>query len=390
MGNKTLRLGNIEAKVPVIQGGMGVGISLGGLAGAVAKEGGIGIISAAQIGFKEPDFDKNPKEANLRAVKKEYDKARAIAPDGIIGFNIMVAMRDYEDYVKAAIDAGADIIISGAGLPTDLPRIAEEAAAQQADFLNEALETDASDRQQMRRKVKLAPIVSTDKSAKVILKYWDKKYKRVPDLLVIEGPKAGGHLGFTKDQLAEYGCMKEADGISKEEKQYDREITAIMTTVRKYEEAYGQKIPVAIAGGIATREQAAHAFSLGADAVQVASRFVTTEECDADIRYKEAYLHAKEEDIVIVKSPVGMPGRAIRNTFMKKVMAGEQIPHSPCHRCLHKCNPTEIPYCITDALIHAAKGEVDDALLFCGAYAYQAEHLETVKEVIDSLIPERV
>ena len=386
MGNKTLRLGNIEAKVPVIQGGMGVGIRLGGLAGAVAKEGGIGIISAAQIGFKEPDFDRNPKEANLRAVKKEYDKARAIAPDGIIGFNIMVAMRDYEDYVKAAIDAGADIIISGAGLPTELPRIAEGS------------------------EVKLAPIVSTDKSAKVILKYWDKKYKRVPDLLVIEGPKAGGHLGFTKDQLAQYGCMKEAAGISKEEKrttmetleesemnadrktglEYDREITAIMATVRKYEEAYGQKIPVAIAGGIATREQAAHAFSLGADAVQVASRFVTTEECDADIRYKEAYLHAREEDIVIVKSPVGMPGRAILNPFMKKVMAGEQISHSPCHRCLHKCNPTEIPYCITDALIHAAKGEVDDALLFCGAYAYQAEHLETVKDVIDSLMPMRL
>ena len=106
--------------------------------------------------------------------------------------------------------------------------------------------------------------------------------------------------------------------------------------------------------------------------------------------YKEAYLNAKETDIVIVKSPVGMPGRAILNPFMEKVMAGEQIPHSSCHGCLHKCNPSEIPYCITDALVHAARGEVDDALLFCGAYAYKADHLETVKEVIDSLMPERV
>lgn len=348
-------MGNIKAEVPVIQGGMGVGISLGGLAGAVAREGGIGIISAAQIGFKEPDFDRNALEANLRAIRKEYDKAREAAPHGAIGFNIMVAMRHYEAYVRAAIEAGADLIISGAGLPTELPKIAGDSS------------------------VKLAPIVSTDKSAQVILKYWDRKYKRVPDLLVIEGPKAGGHLGFTREQLELFGG-----------KSYDAEILRIIDTVKGYEDKYGQKIPVAIAGGIETAAQAALAFSLGADAVQVASRFVTTEECDADIRYKEAYLRAGKEDIVIVKSPVGMPGRAIRNAFMERVQSGERIPHSPCHGCLHKCSPDEIPYCITDALIHAARGEVEDALLFCGANAYKADRIETVKEVIDSLLPERV
>lgn len=355
MEARPLKMGNIEAKVPLIQGGMGVGISLGRLAGAVAKEGGIGIISAAQIGFKEPDFDTNTKEANLRAIQKEYDKARAIAPDGIIGFNIMVAMRHYEEYVRAAIDAGADLIISGAGLPTDLPRIAGDS------------------------QTKLAPIVSTDKSAKVILKYWGRKYKRMPDLLVIEGPKAGGHLGFTKEQLKAY-----------DQAAYDAKVSDILDTVRSYEEAFQCRIPVALAGGIENKVQADHAFSLGADAIQAATRFVTTEECDAHIKYKEAYLNAKETDIVIVKSPVGMPGRAILNPFMEKVMAGERIPHSSCHGCLHKCNPKEIPYCITDALVHAARGEVDDALLFCGAYAYKADHLETVKEVIDSLMPERV
>lgn len=332
-----------------------MGISLGRLAGAVAKEGGIGSISAAQIGFKEPDFDTNTKEANLRAIQKEYDKARAIAPDGIIGFNIMVAMRHYEEYVRAAIDAGADLILSGAGLPTDLPRIAGDSRA------------------------KLAPIVSTDKSAKVILKYWGRKYKRMPDLLVIEGPKAGGHLGFTKEQLKAY-----------DQAAYDAEVSDILDTVRSYEEEFQCRIPVALAGGIENKAQAEHAFSLGVDAIQAATRFVTTEECDAHIKYKEAYLNAKETDIVIVKSPVGMPGRAILNPFMEKVMAGERIPHSSCHGCLQKCNPSEIPYCITDALVHAARGEVDDALLFCGAYAYKADHLETVKEVIDSLMPERV
>ena len=348
-------MGNIKAEVPVIQGGMGVGISLGGLAGAVAREGGTGIISAAQIGCKEPDFDRNTLEANLRAIRKEYDKAREAAPHGAIGFNIMVAMRHYEAYVRAAIEAGADLIISGAGLPTELPKIAGDSA------------------------VKLAPIVSTDKSAQVILKYWDRKYKRVPDLLVIEGPKAGGHLGFTREQLELFG------GES-----YDAEILRIMDTVKGYEDRYGQKIPVAIAGGIETAAQAAHAFSLGADAIQVASRFVTTEECDADIRYKEAYLRAGKEDIVIVKSPVGMPGREIKNAFMEQVLSGKRIPHSPCHGCLHKCSPDESPYCITDALVHAARGEVEDALLFCGANAYKADRIETVKEVIDSLLPERV
>ena len=351
---RSLKTGSLTVEKPIIQGGMGVGISLGNLAGAVAKEGGIGIISSAQIGYREPDFDKDPLAANLRAIRKEYEKARKIAPEGVIGFNIMVALKHYEEYVQAAVETGADIIISGAGLPTELPKLVGDAGTM------------------------LAPIVSTGRSAGVILKFWDRKYNRVPDLLVIEGPKAGGHLGFTREQLTDY--------LEEETADYDEEIGKIIAVVREYEERYGKKIPVALAGGIENREQAQHAFALGADAIQVATRFVTTEECDADIRYKEAYLKAKEEDIVIVKSPVGMPGRAILNDFMKKVNAGEKIPHSPCHGCLRNCEPAKIPYCITDSLIHAAKGEVEDALLFCGAYACRAEKLETVREVMDSLL----
>lgn len=354
MGIKPLKIGSLTVEKPIIQGGMGVGISLGNLAGAVAREGGIGIISSAQIGYREPDFDRDPLGANLRAIEKEYQKARKIAPNGVIGFNIMVALKHYEEYVQAAVAAGADIIISGAGLPTELPKLAGDGGTM------------------------LAPIVSTGRSAGVILKFWDRKYNRVPDLLVIEGPKAGGHLGFTREQLTDYLDTHTAD--------YDEEIGKIFAVVREYEERYQKKIPVALAGGIENREQARHAFELGADAIQVATRFVTTKECDADIRYKEAYLNAKEEDIVLVKSPVGMPGRAILNDFMKKVNAGEKIPHSPCHGCLRNCEPAKIPYCITDSLIRAARGEVEDALLFCGAYAYKAKRLETVREVMDSLL----
>lgn len=364
---KSVKIGGKTARLPIIQGGMGIGISLGGLAGAVAKAGGVGIISAAQIGFREPDFDKDSRAANLRAIQKEMTKARTIAPDGVIGFNIMVAMRHYKTYVQAAIRAGADLIVSGAGLPTELPEIAKEGMAA------------------------IAPIVSTRKSAEIILKYWHRRYKRVPDLLVIEGPQAGGHLGFTETQLAEYlGNTEKMPSVREPDKgdagkEYDKEIPEILETVREYERLYSKKIPVALAGGIENHAGVQHAFELGADAVQVATRFVTTQECDADIRYKQAYINAGKEDIVIAKSPVGMPGRAIKNAFLQCVMQGEKIPHSPCHGCLQKCEPDKIPYCITDALIHAAKGETEDALLFCGAYAYRAKRIETVKEVIDSL-----
>ncbi len=382
-----LKIGEKTAKVPIIQGGMGVGISLGNLAGAVAKEGGIGIISAAQPGFREKDFEKNPLKANLRAVRSEYEKARKIAPEGMIGFNLMVAMEHYEEYVHAVVETGADLIVSGAGLPTDLPKYVGD-----SDIL-------------------LAPIVSTAKSANVILKYWDKKYHRIPDLVVIEGPLAGGHLGFHEEQLEGYGIdigrqkrsetkeiescetakKENTDGFSEKCRlSYEKEIENIIGVIHTFANKYRKRIPVALAGGIHDRESAAHAFSLGADAIQVATRFVTTEECDADIRYKEAYLNAKKEDIVIVKSPVGMPGRAILNPFMKKVKELGRIAPKHCFGCLKHCNPGNTPYCITEALINAAKGKVDDALLFCGAYAYQATHLETVKEVIDSLIPERV
>lgn len=346
-----VKIGNLELKKPIIQGGMGIGISLGNLAGSVAKAGGMGIISAAQIGFKEEDFETNTKEANLRAIGKEYQKARKISSDGVVGFNIMVAMRHYEEYVKAAVKVGADIIISGAGLPTDLPKYVEGS------------------------NTKIAPIVSTEKSAKVILRYWDKKYKRTADMVVIEGPKAGGHLGFDREQLKMFS-----------QEVYDEEIRRILEVVKEYENKYNVKIPVALAGGIGTAEEATHAFNLGADLIQVASRFVTTQECDADIRFKESYLNAKKEDIVIVQSPVGMPGRAILNSFMKKVMAGEKQLSKKCLGCLKNCNPKEIPYCITQALINAVQGNVEDGLLFCGSNIWRAEKIETVQEVIDSLV----
>lgn len=358
---KPLIIGDLKAKYPVIQGGMGVGISLSSLAGAVANAGGIGIISTAQIGFRDPDFLKGPMEANLRAIKTEFDKARAIAPKGIIGFNIMVATKNYALYVKEAVKAGADIIISGAGLPVSLPELVEGA------------------------KTKIAPIVSTAKSASVICKMWDRKYRRIPDLLVIEGPLAGGHLGFTREQLKEYGADTERVSETYDKEAYDREIHGIMEVVKQFEEKYEKHIPVVIAGGIYTHEDVCHAMTLGADGVQVGTRFVTTEECDAPMEYKQAYIDAKQEDIVITKSPVGMPGRAIKNAFLESV-TGEKAKIDHCYRCLEHCDPNNIPYCITKALSNAAEGDMKHALLFCGSNAYRANRIETVDGVIRDLM----
>ena len=346
MSVKELIIGDLVAKVPVIQGGMGVGVSLSGLAGAVAAAGGIGVISTAQIGFKNPDFVKNPLECNLQAVGEEIKKAREIAPKGIIGVNIMVATKFYEKYVKAAVDSAVDLIISGAGLPMDLPKFVEGS------------------------KTKIAPIVSSKKALQVISRYWMKKYNKLPDAVVIEGPMAGGHLGFAKDEV---------EKITKAE--YDEEIKSIMALANELEEENNCSIPVVVAGGVFDRADMEHYLEMGAAGVQVATRFVTTKECDASDAFKQAYINAKQEDIMIIKSPVGMPGRAIHNKFIDRVAAGEKF-FNGCKQCLGKCNPAEIPFCITQALINAVEGKLDEGLIFCGSNASKCSKIETVSEII--------
>lgn len=364
-----LKIAEYSVPVPVIQGGMGVGISLSGLAGSVAACGGVGIISTAQIGYREPDYDTDPLEANLRAVGKEIRKARRIAPQGVIGVNIMVATREYEAYVEAAVEAGADLVISGAGLPMTLPAAAaageerKKAAGGRAGYGSE----------NGPKRAALAPIVSSRKAAEVICRYWKKKYRAVPDLLVVEGPLAGGHLGFSAEQLEDIPALH-----------YEEEIRSILEFAAEYSKAAGKKIPVAVAGGIYDRADMDRALALGADAVQMATRFVTTWECDAADAYKQAYIRAKREDIVLTKSPVGMPGRAIRNAFLERA-AKERIPHGRCHGCITSCRPGETPYCITEALIAAVHGDVENGLLFAGENAWKARKMEHVAEIMEEL-----
>lgn len=371
-GIRPLKIGELLVERPVIQGGMGVGISLSSLAGAVAKAGGLGIISTAQIGFREPDFRENPLKANLRAIGSELNRAREIAPEGVIGFNIMVATRNYEEYVKAAVKAGADIIISGAGLPVSLPEYVREAEGKAGDLA-------------AKLKTKLAPIVSSLKSVSVICRLWERKYQTTPDMVVIEGPLAGGHLGFSREQLAELEADTENPDITFHKSVYEEEVRSIIGFVRELGKKHDKQIPVVTAGGIYTHEDVMRQFELGADGVQVATRFVTTQECDAPDAYKQAYIQARAEDIVITKSPVGMPGRAIRNAFLRQVET-ERKPPKHCYQCLEHCEQAVIPYCITDALVQAALGNTEQALLFCGSNAYRADRIETVPEVMENLI----
>ena len=346
-----LHIGNKTARLPIIQGGMGVGVSLSSLAGAVAKEGGVGIISTAQIGYDDDAFEYDQASCNLAAIKKHIHKAKEIAGgNGLVGVNIMVALKHYKEHVKAAVAAGADVIISGAGLPIDLPALVDKAC-----------------------QTKIAPIVSSKRAAQLILKMWSHKYDRTADFIVIEGPKAGGHLGFSNEQLNNTASLD-----------FDNEITNIIECKKEYEDKYSKKIPVIVAGGIFDKQDIIHAINLGADGVQIASRFVATKECDASPAYKQAYINARQEDVQIIQSPVGMPGRALRNAFIKQ-LDNSRIPISKCYNCLEKCNPAKVPYCITKALINAVKGDVDNGLIFCGDNVGRINKITTVHSLMKEL-----
>ena len=352
-----LKIGNLIARLPIIQGGMGVGISRSNLAGAVAKAGGVGVISTAQIGFDEPDFETNTLKANLRSLEKHIKKAKEISEgNGIIAINIMSVTNFYKENVKKAIESEIDLIISGAGLPKELPKLVEGT------------------------KVKIAPIISSARGAGIMIKLWAKQ-NHIPDMIVVEGPEAGGHLGFSREELEDKN-KKDIYVIVKE----------VVEKVKEFEKEFKTRIPVIAAGGIFTGKDIAKALNSGASGVQMATRFVATEECDADIKYKEAYIKASKEEIEIVQSPVGMPGRAIKNKFImnveKRKQDGLKGIKEKCLGCIKTCNPIETPYCITRALINAVKGDIDNGLLFVGSNAYRINEITTVNNLMNELVLE--
>ena len=338
-------IGGKELEIPIIQGGMGVGVSLSSLAGNVAKCGGMGVISSVNAGYNEMDFLQNPLEANLRALKKEIKKAKEIAGEkGLIAVNIMTAVSHFGDTCKCAALAGADAIISGAGLPMDLPAYVKGT------------------------KTLCAPIVSSARAAKLLIKRWLRHYDYKPDFLVVEGSEAGGHLGFSKEELLE--------GSAQSNEEILKEVLEV-----------AEDIPVFVAGGVYDGADMAKYCKMGAAGIQLATRFIATNECDASDVFKQVIVNARKEDIHIIASPVGMPARAIKSPMLERIEKGEKFPAVRCNGCLTACPKNDsIPYCISRALIEAVKGNWKDGLFFTGSNAYRVTEIKKVSEVIDEIM----
>jgi nitronate monooxygenase len=347
---KKLEIGDLVLDVPIIQGGMGVKVSGSSLASAVSVEGGLGVIASVGLAKKE-DLAGAIEDISRDALISEIRKVKA---KGLpVGVNNMVALRDFERYSRICAEEGVDVIIAGAGLPLKLPEYVEGSST------------------------KLIPIVSSRKGARVICDSWWRRYKRLPDAIVVEGPMAGGHLGFHLDELKSGKAPKVEDIML--------EVKELMGT---YEDICCRKIPVIVAGGVFTGSDIARMMKLGADGVQMATRFVTTYECDVADEYKQAFLDATEEDVTIIASPVGLPGKVIRGKFVERILAGEKINFSCPYRCLRTCNPTKVNYCIADALLNAADGNMDEGFAMCGSNVHRIDKIVSVKELITELVTE--
>ncbi|MDP1853297.1 MAG: nitronate monooxygenase family protein [Candidatus Omnitrophota bacterium] len=346
---RNLDIGDLRIEIPIIQGGMGVRVSSFGLASAVSNEGGLGVIAAVGLGEEGnvvgSDYVVRSRSALVDAIRKT--RALTNKPFGV---NIMCALTNYEDLVDAAQEESVDVIISGAGLPLKLP------------FLVKNKET------------KLVPIVSSARATKLICSVWQRRYNRLPDAIVVEGPLAGGHLGYSMEELGD-----------KKNVYLDKILSEVLLVVKDFESP-AHKIPVVAAGGIFDGEDIARVIRLGAGGVQMATRFVCTYECDAADNYKKTYLSAKEEDIVIIQSPVGMPGRVIINEFVKGILRGERVDFGCAYKCLSTCDPLKVNYCIAKALFNAARGQMDKGFAMCGSNAYRINKIVSVKELFLELV----
>jgi nitronate monooxygenase len=348
-----LKIGELTAKIPIIQGGMGVGISLSGLASAVANEGGIGVLSSIGLGLLHPEMGNNYPEANINALRAEIRTARKLTK-GILGINIMLAVSDFDQILRTAFEEEIDIVFMGAGLFLKLP------TTMTLEYLQNV-------------KTKVGIIVSSDRAASLILNHWAKHFQLTPDIVVVEGPLAGGHLGFKKDQ------------ISDPEFSLESVLPKVKAVVKAVEMQTGKHIPVIGAGGIFTGADIYRIMELGADGVQMGTRFVATVECDADDAFKQQFINCREEDIVIIESPVGMPGRAINNQFLKDVYSGYKHPFHCVWKCLKTCDYHNTPYCIALALRNARNGLFEEGFAFSGANGYRIDKIVTVKELFNEL-----
>ncbi len=344
-------IGNLRIKTPIVQGGMGVGVSLSGLASAVANEGGIGVISAVAIGMLQPNFRKNFKESNAMALRNEIRKARS-KTDGVLGVNIMLAVTDFDNLLKVSLEEKIDVAIVGAGLFLKKPENIEDAL-----FENQT--------------TKFVPKVSSGRAAKLIFQRWSDRYNYVPDAVIVEGPQAGGHLGFSKKDLA-----NSIDSLP-------RIVAETVKEVAVFEQKYGIEIPVIAGGGISNGKEMFDVMSYGAKGALIGSRFVTTTECDVSDKFKQEYMSSGESDVTLIDSPVGLPGRVIANDFVREIQQGNKKPVKCPWRCLKTCDHRKVQFCVAEALFNAARGDFKNGFAFAGSKAYLADKIISVKETIE-------
>lgn len=344
-----MNIGGLEVKVPIIQGGMGVRVSTSSLAAAVADCGAAGTIASVGLPPDTPENRADVPKSCREFLVKDIITARELSR-GVIGVNIMVALSNYEDIARTAANAKVDFIISGAGLPLRLPEYTEGTS------------------------VKMIPVISSGRGAEVVARTWKRRYNRLPDAVIVEGPLSGGHIGGHSIEELEAGDLTELEGTVKD-------VLGVM-------KEYGKDIPVLAAGGIFDGKDIARFLKLGAKGVQIGTRFIATNECSADIKYKQMFVDATEDDLVYIQSPVGMPAKVIKTKFVEEMLGGGRRPISCNYQCLRTCDPQKAPFCIAKALIDAVEGDIDNAIVFASSYVSRIKKIVPVKDLIDEITSE--
>ncbi len=345
----SLKIGDLTIRIPIVQGGMGVSVSKASLASAVSLAGGLGVIASVGLG-EEMDMSIPYMQRSRQALSAEI---REVKQQGLpVGVNVMVALTNFGDLVKTCAREEVDVLFAGAGLPLRLPEFAGDSS------------------------MKLVPIISSGRAADVICRSWSKKYSRFPDAIVVEGPMAGGHLGFKLQDIL--------DGKASDLKTLVRETLAVTD---RYEQQAGRKIPVIAAGGVYTGADIAGFLNMGASGVQMGTRFVATHECDVSNAYKQAYVDATEDDVAVILSPVGLPARVIRTPFVEKSL-GEKQKFNCFYKCLITCDADKANYCIALALLDSSRGKLDTGFPMCGQNVYRIDKIVSVKELMRELTGE--
>jgi len=347
---KPLKIGSLEFPVPIVQGGMGVAISTAPLVSAVSNEGGLGVIASVGLGEFEPDIYENYGVANARALRKEIQRTRTMTSRPI-GVNIMSVLSDYDTLAGVCNDERVEAIISGAGLPLKLPQYVDNGYT------------------------KLIPLISNGRVARILLKRWDHEYKRTADAVVVEGPDSGGHQGFSLEEIHQ-----------SDNKTLERLFIDTKENLISFEQKYGKKIPVIVAGGIYSGEDIARYLNLGADGVQIGSRFILTEECEADPRLKQAHLDAQVDDITLTLSPIGLQARVIKNEFYERIKGGEKFDFRCPYKCLSVCKAGDANFCIAQALLAAKRGDMKNGLVLCSTTTSKNDKIYSVKGLMSELV----